>query len=292
MILVTGAAGFVGASLMRALAGAEIPTRAYQGRINDPYGLREQLGGVEAVIHLAGAESRGRPRALNHVDVDGAARLLEEARAAGVQRLLVLSRLGADANSLYPLLRAKGEAEDLVRQGRLPYTIVRTTSLFGRRDRYFNHIAGLASWSRPFLWLPGGGFAPAQPLWVEDAVRCLLLALERDDLVGKTISLGGDERVRYEVLARTVAASAGVTAAIPLRMPLLLVRLLSGPLFGWWPRPPVTRFWLDRFSAPDITELDSVRYHFGFRPASWRRHIAYLRRPGLRWQLLGRGAPG
>ena len=108
MILVTGATGFVGRSVTNVLTLNGYEWRAFDGRINSPEALRRQLAGVRTVIHLAGAETRGRGRLLRHIDVEGTQRLLEEAQRGGVQRLIVPSRLGADPNSLHALLRAKG----------------------------------------------------------------------------------------------------------------------------------------------------------------------------------------
>ena len=76
MILVTGASGFIGRSLTNRLTLEGRPWKAYKGHINDPIGLREQLDGVETIYHLAGAESRGRARFLQRVDVDGTKNLI------------------------------------------------------------------------------------------------------------------------------------------------------------------------------------------------------------------------
>ena len=70
MILVTGATGFIGRSLMPRLEQAGFSARAYQGRMNDPIRLRAELDGITTVIHLAGSEARGRDRLLHHVDVE------------------------------------------------------------------------------------------------------------------------------------------------------------------------------------------------------------------------------
>jgi hypothetical protein len=57
-------------------------------------------------------------------------------------------------------------------------------------------------------------------------------------------------------------------------------------LFSWWWRPPITRYFVDRFFVPDVAAYDSVLRHFGYRPARLREHITYLRRPGLRWRIF------
>ncbi len=287
MILVTGSTGFIGRSLTNALTLAGHEWRAYNGRINSPTSLRQQLEGITTVFHLAGSEARGRVRLLRHVDVDGTARLLEEAKKAGVQHLIVPSRLGADPNSLHALLRTKGEVERLVRNGGIPYTILRTSTLFGRGDRFSEIILSLALWSWPFVWLPGGGEIAMQPLWVEDYAHCLIDCLSRHDLVNKTIKIAGDERFRYREMVRLILAVEGVRR-IHVQLPLALLRPTANLLFGWWYWPPVTRFFVDRFFVPEVADLDAVSRYFGFRPLRLRETMAYLHRPGKRRRLFQR----
>lgn len=287
MILVTGATGFVGRSLMARLAREEIAARAYNGRINNPLALRQQLQDVDIVIHLAGAEARGRRRLLNHVDIDGSARLLEECRRAGVQKIIYLSRIGADPASLHQLLWTKGIVERQIQKSGIPYTILRAASLYGRGDRFFEMIVALAIWSWPFVWLPGGGTTPFQPLWVEDLTRCTVAALRRPDLQNKIITVVGEERLHYRLLAQTLLDAAGLKR-LPLSLPLILLGPLTTLFFRWWYWPPVTRYGVDRFFVPEIAEIDSVFRSFGFRPHRVRDTISYLNRPGLRWRLFRR----
>ena len=287
MILVTGATGFIGRSLTNTLTRNGLEWRPYEGRINSPTSLREQLEGVETVFHLAGAESRGRVRLLRHVDVEGTGHLLEEARRAGVRRVIVPSRIGADANDIHNLLRAKGEVERLVRNGGMPFTIVRSSTLFGLGDRFTEMILGLAIWTWPLVWLPGGGEIPMQPLWVEDYARCLAACLDRDDLINQTITVAGDERFHYRDLVRQILAMEGVRRK-NVKLPLFLLRSWAFILFGWWYWPPVSRFFVDRFFVPEVTELDSVRHYFGFRPQRLGETMAYLHRRRMRWRIFRR----
>jgi NADH dehydrogenase len=167
----------------------------------------------------------------------------------------------------------------------MPSVIVRSATLFGRDDRFLNVIAGLASWTWPFVWLPGGGQVAMQPLWVEDLARCLAAVLDREDLLGETIELAGEERYHYHDIARHVLRTAGLSRA-ELSVTPKLVRPLSALLFGWWRRPPVTRFFMDRFSVPEVAPVDSVYKKFGFRPGRLGQHTSYLRGQGTRWRLF------
>jgi NADH dehydrogenase len=288
MILVTGSTGFVGRSLMDQLGRLGRPARGYAGRISNTLQLRAELEGAEAVIHLAGAESHNRDRLLRQVDVEGTRRLVAEARRAEVGRIVLLSRLNADPASRYPLLRAKGQAERIMAGGGIPYTVLRSATLFGRDDRFLNLVVSLAIWSWPFVFLPAGGRAAMQPLWVEDAARCLIACLERPELAGQTAEIGGEERMQYRDLVREALLAAGLSRR-PLELSPKLLRPTSAALFGWQIRPPVTRYFIDRFSTPEVVALDSVHSQFGFRPARLSGQMAYLRRRWLRWYVARPG---
>lgn len=287
MILVTGATGFIGRSLTNRLTLNGIEWRAYEGRLNSPTSLRKQLEGIETVFHLAGAESRGRGRLLRHVDIEGTERLLEEAKRAGVKHIIVPSRIGADANAIHNLLKAKGEVERLLRNGGIPYTILRTSTLFGLGDRFTEVILGMAIWSWPVVWLPGGGEMAMQPLWVEDYARCLVDCLDNEDLTNQTITIAGDERFHYRNLVRQILTMEGVRR-ISVKLPLTLLRPWAYILFGWWYWPPVSRFFVDRFFVPEVADLDSVRHYFGFRPMRLGETMSYLHRQNMRWRLFRR----
>jgi len=285
MILMTGATGFIGRPLGRALTHAGHEWRAYSGRMNAPQTLGAELEGVTTVIHLAGAEARGSNRLLRHVDVEGTEVLLEEARRAGVGRLILPSRINANPHSMHALLRAKGEVERLVRESGIPFTIVRSATLFGRDDRFSEIIFGLALWTWPLAVLPDGGKTPLQPLWVEDYVHCLLGAVERPALNGRVLSVAGEELLSYRDLVKIILRVTGKNRLL-IPLPLSLTRRTTRVFIGWWYWPAVSRYFIDRFSAPEVNELDAVQRHFGFRPARFAETITYLNRPGLRWRLF------
>jgi NADH dehydrogenase len=274
--LVTGATGFVGRSVRKLLLAHGVPFRPYRGDINDFTRLREELSDVEVVLHLAGGEARGRTHWLAYVDVEGTDTLLKALRYRPARRLVVISRFNADPNALYPLLRAKGIVEQKVRQSGVPYTIVRSASIFGSEDRFTNAIAATAAWSWPLVWLPGGGETAMQPLWVEDVARCLVTTLRRDDLLNQTIEIAGDERLRYYEIVRLVLEAANLRR-LRFKAPVLLARAANSMTRWAWEQPPLHQFDHDRLSTPEVTSLDTVLTQFGFRPARLHNHLSHLR---------------
>jgi NADH dehydrogenase len=247
--------------------------------------LRAELLDVETIIHLAGAEGRGRIRLLHHVDLEGTERLIEESQRAQVKRIIYVSRLNADRASSYPLLRIKGQVERMLMQSGLSYTIIRSANLYGRDDHFFNVIASLAAWTWPLVWLPGGGKVAMQPLWVEDLVRCLVASLDQPGMLNQNTEVAGEERLRYTEVVQLSLEISGLRR-VSFGPAIKLVRPLSALLFGWWRRPPVTRFMMDRFTVPEVAPLDSVYRQFGFRPSRMNQRISYLRGSGHRLRLF------
>jgi uncharacterized protein YbjT (DUF2867 family) len=95
-----------------------------------PEEIAGAIEGADAVVFAAGAGPGSGPERKLTVDRDGAIKLLEAARSAGVQRYVIVSSVGAesppeddDVFSVY--LRAKAEADAAVAASDLDWTIVR-----------------------------------------------------------------------------------------------------------------------------------------------------------------------
>ena len=297
MILVTGATGFVGRALMRALEHHDIEAKPFDGRITNLTHIRENLTDVDTIVHLATAEFKGRRRApryrdskfhrrdrnLYHVDVEGTRRLVQEAEKAGVNHIIYVSRLGAEKASAFPVLRAKGLAEQILQKSDVPSTIFRASTLFGRGDHYLTPIASLAIWNWPFVWLPAGGTVLLQPLWVEDLIRCIITVSDPLDLQGyrgKIYTAAGEERFHYHDLVRFVMSTAQLNR-IPLPIRNRLVRFITAALFGWRRNPPINLYFLDHLRTPETASLNIIHQTFGFHPARLNQQTSYLKEPRL-----------
>jgi uncharacterized protein YbjT (DUF2867 family) len=299
MILITGATGFIGRTLIRQLSTIGLPLRALirpssqsprlpKGvsievavvSLADVRGLRAALRDVDTVIHLASAENQGSRGNLLVSDVKGTENLVEAAADAGVDRIIYLSHIGAASSSAYPAFRAKGLAEEHIRAGKVPYTILRTSLVYGPEDHFTNNLSRLIRNSFAFFPIPAGKRTVVQPVWVEDLVTCILWALQNDNTVDKVLELGGSEFFTIQQIVETIMDTTHRRRTLVPLNPIFL-RALIVFIEGVSPRFPISSFWLDYFAVNRTCAVDSMPRIFGLMPARFTYRLGYLVRKGL-----------
>jgi NADH dehydrogenase len=307
MILITGATGFVGRSMLARLAKhdvkvrillstksdpeklPQVPFEAAVGDITDAATLDEALKDVHTVIHLVGTETRGRHARLDDIDLEGTKQLIEACKKARIGRLIAVSRPAASRASAYRIKQVKGEIEEAIRSSGLAYTIFQCAVLYGKGDRFSEHIAMMAK-VLPVYPLPGDGESVLQPLWVEDLVTCITISLESLDLIDEVVPVGGPELLTYRRIVMRVMFAVGARKPL-VSIPFLVLRYGAWFLDGLFARWPITEMWAELLATNQTTELGNIERLFGFRPAAfdigvidhylqqrgyWRRFLRYI----------------
>jgi uncharacterized protein YbjT (DUF2867 family) len=100
---------------------------------SDPDDVAAAIDGADAVVFAAGAGPGSGEARKETMDRDGAVKLIDAAKEKGIDRYLIVSAIGADAEAegdgFAAYLRAKGQADEAVQDSGLAYTVVRPTSL-------------------------------------------------------------------------------------------------------------------------------------------------------------------
>jgi NADH dehydrogenase len=294
MILVTGGTGFVGQVLIRHLVAMGMRVRtllrpspesphlprgvaveAVICGLKDERGLRAAMKGVDVIFHLAGAERKGSQADLMGVDIEGTRTVVGVAVDAGVERFVYLSHLGADRASAYPVLKSKAIAESYIIHSGIRYTIFRSAVLYGPGDQFTTELARLMRISPGFFFLPGDGKAILQPLWVEDLVTCMTLALDDPETANQVLSVGGPEYLSFRQVVQTIQTATHIRRLAVSLSPAYL-RILSVFFENSFKNFPLSVFWQDYLAADRTCDLDTLPRRFGLMPERFNRQLDFL----------------
>ncbi|MBB5772316.1 NADH dehydrogenase [Brevundimonas vesicularis] len=282
VVTLFGGSGFIGSQAVRALArrgwrirvavrnpvlAIEIQPLGDPGQIQfmrcditNPTDVAQAVRGADAVVNLVGVlHDAGGKRGFDAVHTEAAKTIAEAAKAAGVQRLVQISAIGADAASPSAYGRTKAQAEAAVRAVYPDAVILRPSLVFGAGDSFLNRFAAMATMA-PALPLIGGGETRFQPVYVGDVAEAIARGVTRVDAAGRTFELGGPslytfrevlELVRRETGRDRMLVSVPFIVAKPLGSVLQLSRFVGLT-------PPLTRDQVLMLEKDNVVAADAL----------------------------------
>src|ERR1700674_3583580 len=213
LVTVFGGSGFLGRSVVRALAKREYRIRvavrrpelaghlqplgrvgqihAVQANLRFPASIEAAMRDSHVAINLVGILAESGAQTFEAVQGSGAGSVAKAAAAAGA-RMVHVSAIGADENSPSRYGRSKAAGEKAVLSAVPSATIMRPSVAFGPEDQFTNRFAALAQMS-PALPLIGGGTTKLQPVYVGDVAAAVAEAVDGNAKAGATYELGGPE---------------------------------------------------------------------------------------------------
>lgn len=212
MILVVGATGQLGNMIVGKLLESSHPVRvlvrdqsAYDafastraevvwGDLKDADSLRAACRGVGAVVTTANATARGGDDTIESVDRAGTQDLIRSAAAEGVGQFVFVSALGADPDDQMPLLRAKGEAEQLLRGSGMAWTVLQPNLFLDKLP--LGVVGGPALAGQP-VTIVGEGRRRHSMVAMRDVAAFAVAALERKSAGAETLVIGGPQPLSW-----------------------------------------------------------------------------------------------
>ena len=222
-VLVTGATGYVGNYVVKALleAGHAVTAVSRKGAksstasgknlgtvtgvkyvvadVGSGSGVLDAVRGCDVIVNLVGIIAQRGEQTFQRVHVDGTRHLIEAAESLGIKRFVQMSALGAVAGAASRYSATKFEAEELLRKSDLAWTIFRPSLIFGVGDDFFGRVLKNLV-ATPVVPQIGDGLFPFRPVWVGDVAQCFVQALSNPATIGQTYDLVGPKEYTFRQL--------------------------------------------------------------------------------------------
>jgi uncharacterized protein YbjT (DUF2867 family) len=239
VVLVTGATGFIGSRLVRALrdeghkvrclvrsSDAHLPAGAERtiGDLLEPATLGTACAGVDTAYYLVHSMAAGRA-GFERRDRLAAEHFVAAAEKHGMRRVIYLGGLGETEENLSEHLASRLEVARILGSGSFATTFLRAAVIIGAGGASFEMIRGLVH-RLPVMITPRWVATRCQPIAVGDVIRYLAGCLLDERTTGNTYDIGGPEILSYrEMMERFARLEGRPLLVIP--VPLLTPRLSS-----------------------------------------------------------------
>jgi uncharacterized protein YbjT (DUF2867 family) len=274
----TGASGFIGQHLLRALlaAGHEV---ICAGRSKPPIEHRRlghvaadftrdtnaqdwmpRLHGVDVVINAVGIIREQGAQTFRDLHERAPCALFQACADAKVPLVVQISALGADeqAKSRYHL--SKKRADDFLCSLPVQSVILQPSLVFGMGGTSAALFTTLAS--LPLIFLPGGGRQQIQPIHIDDVVKTVLVVLERPIQSGTRIPVVGPEPMALGRFLATLRKSMGMRSPFYFPVPRTLMHLAAA-VGGMLPGGLLDKETLQMLERGNTADEQQVTYLIG-----------------------------
>ena len=280
-IAVTGSTGFIGLHLVRALAErgddvvpvarpssdvrplGELSLTPAHAAVDDEQALADAFRGCNAVVHLAGGGFADE-RATWQANAEGTRHVLAACRQAGARRLVLASTVTVTRKRVGAYGASKREAEEQALASGLDVTVFRFAFVYGPgRTGVFARLVELAR-RLPVVPVVGTGKLDIAPVYVDDVVQAIVVALERPDAaVGRVYTLAGPHGTFDDVVDGVLdrLGSRKRKLHVPRGVALVLARALRR-----LPDPPLTRDNVLGMTQEADHDSSLARSELGFAP--------------------------
>ena len=292
MIFLTGASGYIGMRVgayfagksrrLRCLVlpddgddpGNRFPTQVVRGDLTSLDSFAAYGDGINAIVHAAAAMPPASASRIRAVNVGGTANLIAFAKLWRIRRFVYFSAAPPFPGEHDAYAASKVEAERLVIESGLDYTILRLAMVYGPGGAApFRRLVARVKHIPLVYPLAGGGRTRLQPVYIGDVVAAVQLVLANGVATRKTYNVSGGTTVTMRELVGLIAAAERVRR-LRVPLPLALCRAASRTLSTLLPAAVFTPDAL--LGLAEDADLDHARFHeeCGYAPLSLEQGFA------------------
>jgi uncharacterized protein YbjT (DUF2867 family) len=288
LVLLTGATGYVGGRLLKALeaAGWQVrclarhpeflqpkvakTTQVVKGDVLDPQSVQAAMEGVHMAYYLVHSMASGA--AFEEADRRAATGFAYAARKAGVQRIVYLGGLGSD-DQLSSHLASRQEVGRILRESGVPTIEFRASIIIGSGSLSFEMIRALVD-KLPIMIIPRWARTRTQCIAIEDVIAYLMATLAVPWADGGVFEIGGADQSSYLDVMKEYARQRSlrrIMISVPVLTPWLssLWLGLVTPIYA-----KVGRQLIEGLRSETVVKENSAPEVFGVRPRGFREAIS------------------
>ncbi len=243
-ILVTGATGYIGNSLVRRLTQFNFPihslvreesaqklqandkTKIRIGDLLDEESLSSVFEGIDIVFYLV--HSLDKEHDFEESEKRAAQNFVKAARKAGVKRIIYLGALGnPNEKNLSPHLKSRKEVGDILRGSGIQVIEFQASIIIGSGSLSFEMVRALSE-RLPIMIMPKWVSVQAQPICIRDVLEYLVHSIFMESKNNEVFQIGGRDKVTYKDLISTYSIKRG------LKRLLIPVPVLTPGLSSLW----------------------------------------------------------
>ena len=272
LVLVTGATGTVGSSVVRLVQDRGMHVRAF---VRDPHRAASSLGDDVDLAVGDFADRHSVATAMKDVDqvflacanhpqqFEYEANAIDAAAASGVERIVKLSAVGAEIGSPLEFWDTQGRIEQHLSESAIPAVVVRPTTYM---TGVFAAADSVAQTGKLFVPAGQARIAMVHP---RDVAEVVAITVGSGDWEGRTLTLTGPEALTYGEIAGHLSALLGRPVEyVDVSDDQARSNLLAAGLPGWLVTNLIMLFGLIRQGAMSET-THTVQAVTGRRPSGF-----------------------
>jgi NADH dehydrogenase len=208
-IVITGASGFVATNIRKYLSEKNIELisisrnnfkefKNEQKIISKNYDEKTILPLIRnsyALIHLVGIGNQSIETDFNTVNTELTDHILNISKKAKIKKIVYTSGLGVSPNTSSGYFISKFNAEKLIINSELNYTIFRPSYIVGKTDLFTKYLKKQIK--NGIIEIPGSGTYSIQPIYIDDVVQVILKSITESKFKNKIIELVGPDHISF-----------------------------------------------------------------------------------------------
>jgi len=209
-IVITGASGFIARNLRKYLSEKNtelIPISRNDFKqfkneskvISKNYGkktLLQKIKNSDVLIHLVGIGKQSVNTDYNMVNIEFTKHIVNLCKEAKIKKIVYISGLGVSSNTSLGYFISKYNAEKIIINSGLNYTIFRPSYIVGKDDLLTKYLKKQIKNGQ--IEIPGSGNYLIQPIYINDVVKIIFQSIIQTKFRNKIIDLVGPDYITFK----------------------------------------------------------------------------------------------